>query len=128
MNKLWIKFFLTAVFSTMWVRDHQRPEFHKALGVDPAWYGQEVFRKTSDISRQVFPMVLDIDHPRWIPALNRIQDANVQIALGRKQGGVGGWVKRMAGSARAATSFVSLLMIPVVKSNVPDSPMMVPAY
>ena len=82
-HKLWIKFFLTAVYATMYVRDHQRPAFHKALGVDSEWYGQEVFRKTSEISKQVFPMTLDIDHPRWEPTLNRMQDANVQIAEGR---------------------------------------------
>ena len=128
MNKLWIKFFLTAVYSTMWVRDHQRPAFHEALGVDPAWYGQEVFRKTSEITRQVFPMVLDIDHPRWIPQLNKMQDANVQIADGRKQGGVAGWAKRMVGSARAGMAFLSLLTIPVVHNEVPDSPRLEPAY
>lgn len=128
MNKMWIKFFLTAVFSTMWVRDHQRPEFHKALGVDPKWYGQEVFRKTSDISRQVFPMVLDIDHPRWERQLNKMQDANVQIAEGRRRGGVAGYVKRMAGSARAGAAFVSLLLIPAIPNEVPASPVMAPAY
>ena len=127
-NKLWIKFFLTAVYSTMWVRDHQRPAFHEALGVDPAWYGQEVFRKTSEISKQVFPMTLDIDHPRWIPALNRMQDANAQIAAGKKQGGVNGWFKRMGGSARAAVAFVSLLTIPAVSNEVPVSPRLEPAY
>jgi magnesium-protoporphyrin IX monomethyl ester (oxidative) cyclase len=71
---------------------------------------------------------LDIDHPRWEPTLNRMQDANVQIAAGRKQGGVGGWVKRMIGSAKAGMAFVSLLTIPVKKNAVPDSPRLEPAY
>ncbi len=127
-NRLWIKFFLTAVYSTMWIRDHQRPEFHKALGVDPAWYGQEVFAKTSAISTQVFPFTLDIDHPRWIPTLNRMQAANVSIAAGRRAGGIGGWLTRMGGTARAAVGFVSLLTIPVIGNAVPDSPRMEPAY
>jgi magnesium-protoporphyrin IX monomethyl ester (oxidative) cyclase len=127
-NRMWIKFFLTAVFSTMWVRDHQRPAFHEALGVDPEWYGQEVFRKTSEISKQVFPMTLDIDHPRWKPSLRRMQAANAQIADGRKQGGVAGWLTRMAGSAKAGLAFVSLLTIPVEKNAVPASPRLEPAY
>ncbi len=85
-NKLWIKFFLTAVYSTMWVRDHARPEFHKALGVDIDWYDQEVFRKTSTIARQVFPIELDIDHPRWIPGLKRMNSAFVAMDAAKRQG------------------------------------------
>lgn len=127
-NRLWIKFFLTAVYSTMWVRDHQRPAFHNALGVDPAWYGQEVFRKTSEISKQVFPMTLDIDHPRWIPSLERLERANLQIAAGTKQRGIGGFLKRAAGSTKAGFAFLSLLTIPAVKNAVPDSPRLEPAY
>ena len=90
-NKLWIKFFLTAVYSTMWIRDHQRPVFHDTLGVDVTWYGQEVFRKTSEITKQIFPLTLDIDHPRWRPNLDRMEAASCQIrAKAKASGGIKG--------------------------------------
>jgi len=127
-NKLWIKFFLTAVYSTMYVRDHQRPAFHKALGVDPDWYAHEVFTKTSALTGQIFPLMLDIENPRWQRNLERMQRANVQIAEGKTAGGVGGFAKRIVGSARAAVAFVSLYTIPAIKHDVPTETRMAPAY
>ncbi|MEM9402030.1 MAG: magnesium-protoporphyrin IX monomethyl ester (oxidative) cyclase [Pseudomonadota bacterium] len=124
-NVFWIKFFLTAVYSTMFVRDHQRPAFHKALGVDPDWYAHSVFTKTSEISRQVFPLTLDIDNPRWIKNLRKLQRANADLADAKANGR---WIKRMTASARAATAFLSLLSIPAVRNRVPENPRLEPAY
>lgn len=127
-NVLWIKFFLTAVYSTMYVRDHQRPLFHKALGVDPDWYGQEVFRKTSAISTQVFPITLDIDHPRWMKGLKSLQKASLKVAMGKQRGGVIGTAQRLVGMGQAAIAFVSIYTIPAIKHEVPASSRMEPAY
>ena len=41
----------------MYVRDNQRPHFHAALDVNPKEYGLKVFRITSEIARQVFPLL-----------------------------------------------------------------------
>ncbi|MEL6914641.1 MAG: magnesium-protoporphyrin IX monomethyl ester (oxidative) cyclase [Pseudomonadota bacterium] len=127
-NAWWIKFFLTAVYSTMWVRDHQRPAFHAALGVDEEWYGQEVFTKTSELTKQIFPFTLDIEHPRWKPALRRMEAASRQVAAGKKAGGAGGFVARAVGSVKAAAAFVALYTIPVVRHDVPVSTRLEPAY
>ncbi|MEM0954450.1 MAG: magnesium-protoporphyrin IX monomethyl ester (oxidative) cyclase [Pseudomonadota bacterium] len=124
-NAYWIKFFLTAVYSTMFVRDHQRPVFHKALGVHPDWYAHSVFEKTSEISRQVFPLTLDIDHPRWIKNLRKLQRANCDLADAKRDGKP---VKRLLASARAALAFVSLLTIPSIPNQVPEQTRLEPAY
>ena len=127
-NKLWIRFFLTAVYSTMWVRDHARPEFHKALGVDIEWYDQEVFRKTSAIARQIFPIEIDIDHPRWKPALRRMNDAFLAMDAAKKAGGVGGWFSGKLAAAKAAAAFVTIYTIPVIHNELPDNVRLEPSY
>lgn len=124
-NRYWIKFFLTAVYSTMFVRDHQRPVFHKALGVDPDWYAHSVYEKTSEISRQVFPMTLDIDNPRWIKNLRKMQRANADLADAKRDGKL---FKRLGASARAGLAFVSLLTIPSIPNEVPEHTRLEPAY
>ena len=127
-NVFWIKFFLTAVYATMYVRDHQRPAFHKALGVDTDWYGQEVFRKTSELTKQIFPITLDIDHPRWMPGLKRLQKANADLATAITRSGTGALAARASARARAAAAFASLLSIPAVRHQVPASTRLEPCY
>ncbi|ETX14986.1 magnesium-protoporphyrin IX monomethyl ester cyclase [Roseivivax halodurans JCM 10272] len=127
-NVWWIKFFLTAVFATMYVRDHQRPAFHKALGVDPDWYGHEVFRKTSILSEQIFPITLDIDHPAWQPTLEGLSRANVAIAKGKKEGGVAGRLRSWSNQAKAAWCFARLYTIPAHRHELPESTRLEPAY
>ncbi len=127
-NVLWIKFFLTAVYATMYIRDHQRPRFHAALGVDPDWYAHEVFTKTSTLTRQIFPITLDIENPRWQRGLERLQRANVDMAEGRRQGGIGGRLKSLGAQMRAAACFVGLYTIPAKTHAVPASTRLEPAY
>ncbi|MGR3564419.1 MAG: magnesium-protoporphyrin IX monomethyl ester (oxidative) cyclase [Heliomarina sp.] len=128
MNVYWIKFFLTAVYGTMYVRDHQRPAFHEALGVDPDWYAREVFTKTSELTKQIFPVTLDIDNPRWQRGCEKLQRANARIAEGKRRGGLGGWLTSTLNSARAAMAFAGLYTIPVKRHVVPASTRLEPAY
>jgi len=124
-NVWWIKFFLTAVYATMYIRDHQRPAFHQALGVDTDWYAHEVFTKTSELSKQIFPITLDIDSPKWLPTLKKLQAANVDLATAEKSGAK---IAAMSARLRAAKAFVTLFLIPTKRHDVPSVTRLEPSY
>jgi magnesium-protoporphyrin IX monomethyl ester (oxidative) cyclase len=127
-NKLWIRFFLVAVFSVMCVRDHARPAFHDALGLDIEWYDREVLRKTSEISQQIFPIHIDLENPRWERGLTKLRHAMNDMAAAKARGGVGGWIAAKTAGLRAGLAFAGLYLIPVKKNEVPDNPRLAPAY
>ena len=127
-NKLWIRFFVLAVYATMYVRDHARVEFHKALGLDPTDYDYEVFRVTSEISRQVFPITLDIDHPVFRAGLDRMLRIADGIAAARRQGGVLGGLKRVGLMLAAAATFARLFMLSPKAHPLPDTIRLSPAW
>jgi magnesium-protoporphyrin IX monomethyl ester (oxidative) cyclase len=127
-NKYWVKFFVLAVFATMYVRDHARPEFHKALGMDPTAYDYTVFRITSEISRQVFPVTLDIDDPRFRAGLERLRQINDELAVAKAKGGVGGRLRQMRLTSAVAATFLRLLALPGKSNALPASSRLEPAW
>ncbi len=128
LNKLWIRFFLLAVFATMYVRDHARPELHKAFGLDPTEYDFTVFRITSEISKQVFPLTLDIEHPAFRAGLDRLVALTVATETAKQKGGVVNLLRRAGYAAAAATIFLRLYLRPVEHNALPDQVRLAPAW
>lgn len=118
-NTLWIRFFLLAVYSTMYIRDHRRPAFHAALGLDPTEYDKNVFRLTTEISRQVFPVELDLDNPAFYEIMEQLRCA-ADAMEGLKGKGVGSWFARARHGAVIGASFLRLYFMKP-KTNTPPA-------
>jgi magnesium-protoporphyrin IX monomethyl ester (oxidative) cyclase len=127
-NKLWVKFFLLAVFATMYVRDHQRPHFHEALGIDPTDYGYKVFKITSEISRQVFPLELDIDNPAFFAGLERLRKINDRNAEWQKKGGMTAKLGKARTAAAAGFTLLRLYLMPAKANDLPGRIRLAPTW
>jgi len=127
-NVYWIRFFLLAVYATMYVRDHTRPMLKAAMGLEPTSYDYEVFRITTEISKQVFPVSLDTDNPVFRAGLARLFMIQTQMDAAKKRGGIVGKVKQGLWAAAGAATFVRLYLMPVHRHDLPVNVRMAPAW
>ena len=112
----------------MYVRDHARPEFHKALGMTPTEYDQRVLRITSEICEQVFPVTLDMDNPAFWAGLDRLLRVSEAMGEAKRQGGLGGKLKRLGLGAAAAAAFARLYTLPAKLKALPPRVRLAPSW
>jgi magnesium-protoporphyrin IX monomethyl ester (oxidative) cyclase len=127
-NKLWIRFFLLAVYATMYVRDHTRPWLSEALGMDPTAYDYQVFDITTEIARQVFPLSLDTDHPVFRAGMDRLCDISAAAERAKARGGLVGRLQQGLCAARAALCFGRLYLLPTKTHELPSDMRVAPSW
>ena len=127
-NKLWIRFFLLAVYATMYVRDHNRPEMHNAMGLDADQYDFDVYRITTECTKQVFPLSLDTDHPSFRAGLRRLCDLQTQVDAAKQRGGLVGKLIQAKCAVQAFGTFARLYMLPVHTHDLPANIRMAPVW
>ena len=128
LNLLWVRFFLLAVYATMFVRDHTRPLLHQAMGLEPDDFDYRVFEITSEISRQVFPLTLDTDAPAFRAGLARLVQARLRFDAGRERGGLRGRLQQAGAAASGALTFVRLFLHPVKRHDLPAQIRVAPVW
>jgi magnesium-protoporphyrin IX monomethyl ester (oxidative) cyclase len=127
-NKLWIRFFLVAVYATMYIRDHDRPAFYAAIRMAPSDYDAKVFRICTQITRQVFPITLDTDSPAFVAGLEAMRRATLRIRGAKAQGGVVGGLKRAGGIAAVGLAFARLYLHRAPNNPLPATVRLAPAW
>jgi magnesium-protoporphyrin IX monomethyl ester (oxidative) cyclase len=127
-NRLWIRFFLLAVFATMYVRDHARPVFHAALGLDPTKYDFQVFHITTEIARQTFPVSLDLDNPAFRAGLESLRVLAEKIAALNGKSRPVKTILKLGLQAQAAAVFVKLFLMKPKRHALPADVRLAPSW
>ena len=96
--------------------------------MDPSDYDFTVFRLTTEISRQTFPLTLDIDHPAFRRGLDRLLRIARAIERADAQGGLMGRMRKAALSSAAALVFARLYAIPSKANPLPSGIRLAPAW
>ena len=78
--RLWCRFFLLSVFATMFLNDIQRKSFYASLGLDAREYDIEVIKKTNESAGRLFPIVLDVEHPKFFAQLDACTEHTAAIS------------------------------------------------
>jgi magnesium-protoporphyrin IX monomethyl ester (oxidative) cyclase len=128
LNTLWIRFFLLAVYATMYVRDHTRPMLHEAMGLDSTEYDYTVFRITTEITKQVFPISLDTDNPAFREGLTRLFHISQKADAAKKRGGLIGKLQWTGHAVAAFGTFARLYLMPTKKHALPVQVRVTPAW
>ena len=88
----------------------------------------EVFRKTSEISKQCFPLTLDLDNPKFKRLLDRMVANTHKIAESRAKGGLFQKVRRGFLMMDNALTFGRLYLIRPIPHELPADFRLVPSY
>ena len=80
-SRLWSRFFLLAVFATMYIRDlGKKRDFYGALGLDAREYDQYVINKTNETSARVFPVVLNVYDKSFYKRLDKVVENGERLS------------------------------------------------
>jgi magnesium-protoporphyrin IX monomethyl ester (oxidative) cyclase len=127
-NKLWIRFFLLAVFATMYVRDHARPEFHAALGLDPTQYDYQVFHITTEITKQTFPVSLDLDSPAFRNGLEQLRMLGNRMSNLAATNAKFGKIRKLGLQVQAGAVFIKLFLLRPKRHSLPADVRLAPSW
>jgi magnesium-protoporphyrin IX monomethyl ester (oxidative) cyclase len=128
LNVYWIRFFLLAVYATMYVRDHTRPMLHEAMGLHSSEYDFAVFRMTNEITKQVFPVALDLDHPQFKAGLERLFAISLANDRAKARGGLTGKITQAVCAVKALAAFTRLYFLPVQQQTITADVRLAPTW
>lgn len=111
-NRRWIRFFLLAVYATMYLNDARRSDFYAALGLEWRSYDQEVIRLCNRISTQVFPVTMPVDNPKFWEHLDAAVELDRKIQALNERKDPAAMLQKLGHRAALASHLVRAYLLP----------------
>jgi len=118
-SRLWSRFFLLSVFVTMYLNDLQRTDFYSTIGLDSKKFDIHVIKKTNQSAGTLFPVILDVDHPNFIPFLDNCALANQNLIDIEKEDDLDIFklVKKLPNYYLMVTNLINLYLLPPIETK-----------
>ena len=118
-SRLWCKFFLLSVFVTMYLNDSQRKDFYATIGLDAKQFDKHVIRKTNQSSGTLFPVILDVDHPKFFELMDLCDEANQNLIDIEKEDTfeLAKFIKKLPNYFSMAFGLASLYFLPAIETK-----------
>ncbi|WP_310426659.1 magnesium-protoporphyrin IX monomethyl ester (oxidative) cyclase [Chamaesiphon sp. VAR_48_metabat_135_sub] len=111
--KLWCRFFLLAVFATMYLRDRES-KFYGILGMNSRDFDIEVIQETNKTAGRVFPIILDVDNSKFFPLLDECAADYLKL-VASAQSSTPKFLKKIMNLPTIASMGVKLLRLYLLK-------------
>ena len=105
-----IKLFLLLFVLTTYFSGQKGSKFYEMLGINVKEYDLEVLKKTNEDVSKIFPIYLDIEHPKFVDLLDSCVENNEKLS-GRK-----GFLGKLPFYISNIYSILQMYLIPVKKS------------
>jgi magnesium-protoporphyrin IX monomethyl ester (oxidative) cyclase len=112
----------------MYVRDHARPVFHDALGLNITDYDYQVFQITTEITKQVFPVSLDLDNPSFRRGMDTMLKISRKMAALKAKPSLFNKIAYRGLQAQAAITFARLFVMTPKRHELPSEIRLAPSW
>ena len=117
--KLWCKFFLLSVYVTMYLNDLQRSDFYSTIGLDAKQFDKHVIIKTNQSAGTLFPVIFDLENPKFFELLDKCAEANQALITSSKNNDpeIFKLIQKIPMYFKMFTVLVELYFLPAIEVN-----------
>jgi magnesium-protoporphyrin IX monomethyl ester (oxidative) cyclase len=118
-SRLWCKFFLLSVFVTMYLNDAQRSDFYSVIGLDAIKFDKYVIIKTNQSAGTLFPIIYDVENPKFFELLDKCLEANESLISVEKENNLDiiKFIQKIPGYFKMISSLIQLFFLPEIETK-----------